>query len=341
MPPAAETTPSTPEASAAIEIKEGASFDEMLSNLPEDRLASLTRQEINAASAAAEKGDLQAVAEIFGFKKPEAAKPKETPKPEDETELETSKEERVGERVFMRGLSAKDRSLVISIVDSVKAGKYASFAEAQAALAPNLGAKAEQALATEPEAPEVPAEIAALEKRIEQIRADKKAATKSYDHERADELTDELVEARFKLLQAKQEHAQSEIANRSFDQTQKANITLVETQYAKQLENPAFKRALRAAQIVAEEDGDPVMQSPDWPIELAKRIEDEFKSFAPAKFPTAPTPVKNVRGLTETPGNQGTSMITKEQALASIDNMSDEEAAAVLAQMKRIELARR
>ena len=351
-PPETSTLSSTPPESdtrpdpsrPTIDLPATASLDEIIAVIPADVIAGLSSEDMNALA----KGDPKAVARVLNqpLQATPITKPAEQVAPETTQAAPESDDDKGINRISLRGLSTKDQRSVANAVQAVKEGKFGSLDEALIELAKTAPAvEATETPATSPQV-EVSPRITEIEQKIADAKAKQQEAVDSFNTAEVLKLSDEITDLKLELRDEKEKDKQAQSANQSWASQELQHIASVEGQLA----DPVFAQEFADARILAEHKKDPIFDSPDWSVKLAERVKAKLTGAAPARpgqpavqtpFPTPPAREVQVRGALETPSGQGVPSMSVNEALAEMDNMSEEQIDATLHAIRAKEAAAR
>lgn len=197
-------------------------------------------------------------------------------------------------RISLRGMDAATQKQVADIISAVKGGKSLADVLAQMSPAPS-SPLAEPLKGDAPPSPPEPTEVAEVEdaeveemkEKVAALIEQRNAARAEYRDDERDELTDQIAEARLELREAKRRAESRKSEVKTWAENESASRDKAEEKYDAVIDDPAFQRALKAERLLAEAEGDPVMMSPDWPMQLCDRVHQQLygKGTRPASQP--------------------------------------------------------
>jgi hypothetical protein len=335
-----QVTPPTP-SEASLNFK---TVDELIAAIPEERLASLNAQEIDALTS----GDRTAVARMFNLPPAEpAAPPTPTPTPKVVAQAPDLTDPKHVERISLRGIPQGEATQITDIVIGLKTGKFKSLQEALGPLAPTAATQT-AAKAQEPSAPPADKEpepddeplpttnetIDALTAEIAKLTQDLKEAGPTFDMVKIGEIAAEVGRAKAELKQATKaleaQNASIKSARHDFDTGQQVAFATIVKSHPDLLDDDApLSVAFRDARDLALHRNDPVMQKGNWPEVILGRV---AKTAAPQQPPArAPLPTpppadpRGPKGEVVVPNGATPTMSPAEvDAILDDDNNSEE-----------------
>lgn len=317
-----------------------------------DSLGELTAAQLDAI----EKGDFTSL--IGTDPKPDGDK-KPDPKPETKPEGEKTPEgdkptEKKGgnpadiHRISLGGMAPESRAKLVQFTTLVKSGMSEAEASAQvygatkAAEAPKEGDKTVEKAPDA--APEVPESIKSIESAIEAKKAEIAKVKEAYGD--STDLLEELQDLKLDLREAKREHERASATQASFQADVQKSLEKVMSEHADLWTDvkpgqtmSEFESYCEDEYLLATAKNDPVMQRPDWPENIAKRVMDKFFKGRGANSadpgdddpPIPPLPKQAVRlpgSLTGNPDAPG--VFTPGNIEAQFDTLSEEQQLEVL-----------
>jgi hypothetical protein len=260
----------------------------------------------------------------------EGVQPQETPVPEPEPEPKAKH----AQRIRLTGLQEADQQKVTDALNLVREGKASDIATAMKMVAGEEAAPVEPQAEPEPEPTPEPPNLTELEERLAILRQERRAAKADYDNERDAELTDEIEDVLLSIQTAKLSERDQQGEMRSYNDQFAEAVAEVEQQYAHVFDtNPDFEELLDAYKAKAESSNDPIIQDPRYVIGLAEkaaRVLGLSKTPATTLAPTPPARAAKPVGSTTAPGHTHRAVPTTDQILASIDQLSIEQLAALV-----------
>lgn len=313
--------------------------------------------ELSASQLAAiESGDFSGLAPDADATKPSDKKPdpKPEPKPEGDKAPEGDKKQDPANihRIGLGGLPPEARAKLVQFTTLVKGGMSEAEASAQvygapAAKTPDTPKEGEKPGSKEPEAPQAP-EVPESVKAIEDAITAKKAEIARVRAEYGDttDLLEQLADLKIDLREAKREHERASATQATFQAQVKQSLDKVMDEHADLWTDvqpgqtkSAFETYCDDEFLLASAKSDPVLQRPDWPEHIAKRVVDKFFKGRGANSagrddddPTIPPlPRQSVRlpgsltGTTDAPG-----VLTPGNIEAQFDTLTEEQQLEVL-----------
>jgi hypothetical protein len=238
----------------------------------------------SAQLAAIEAGDFSVLAGDApkpDDKKPDP-KPADAPNPGGDKKPDPANIHRIG----LGGLPTEARAKLVQFTTLVKGGMSEDEAAAKVygVAAPKAEPKPEEDKldGKTPEAtPEVPESIKSIEDAITAKRDEIKRVTNEYGDTTS--LLEELADLKLDLRDAKREHERASASQSAFQAEVKQSLDKVMTDYADLWtdvqpgqEKSAFEIFCDDEFLLASAKTDPVLQRPDWPEHIAKRVVDKF-----------------------------------------------------------------
>ncbi len=192
----------------------------------------------------------------------------------------------------------------------------------------------------EPAAIEPPAELKSLEDQIAAKQAEIKLVKDSFGD--TTDLLQELQDLKLDYRDAKREHERTAASAAIFQGEVNKSLSRVQADYSELWSDPkaGFESKCDDEFFLAQHKNDPVLKSPDWPEQIAKRVKEKFFSSYDVNNAgeeeddpqIPPLPNQRVRlpgsltGQTAAPGT-----ITPGNVFATFDSLSEAEQLAVLA----------
>lgn len=308
--------------------------------------------ELTAAQLAAmEKGDFSSLVSDSpkeGDKKPEGGKPEGGKAPEGDKKPDAANIHRIG----LGGLPPEARAKIVQFTTLVKGGMSEAEASAQvygtpAAKTPDTPKEGEKPGSKEPEtpqAPEVPESVKSIEDAITAKREEIARVKAEYGD--TTDLIEQLAELKMDLREAKREHERASASRATFQAQVKQSLDKVMDEHADLWTDvqpgqtkSAFETYCDDEFLLASAKSDPVLQHPDWPEHIAKRVVNKFFKGRGANSagrddddPTIPPlPKQSVRlpgsltGTTDAPG-----VLTSGNIEAQFDTLTEEQQLEVL-----------
>ncbi len=335
--PSTEGNPSTPsdaEVTAAIE----------------------SQGELSASQLAAiENGDFSGLTPA-GDPKPEGDKkpdPKPEPKPEGDKAPEggdKAKDPANIHRIGLGGLPPEARAKLVQFTTLVKGGMSEAEASAQvygtqAAKTPDAPKEGDKPVDPAPDATAaVPESIQAIEDAITAKKAEIARVKSEYGD--TTDLLEQLADLKLDLRDAKREHERASASQATFQAEVKQSLNKVMSDYSDLWTDvqpgqtkSAFESYCDDEFLLADAKSDPVLQRPDWPEHIAKRVVDKFFKGRGANSAgnedddpsIPPLPKQAVRlpgsltGTTDAPG-----VLTPGNIMAQFDTLTEEQQLEVL-----------
>lgn len=307
----------------------------------------------SAQLAAIENGDFSGLAQ--DAPKPEGDK-KPEPKPEGGDKApeggDKAKDPANIHRIGLGGLPPEARAKLVQFTTLVKSGMSEAEASAQvygtpAAKAPDTppaGDKPGEKTPEAPQAPEVPESVQAIEDAITAKRAEIQRVKDEYGD--TTDLMEQLADLKIDLREAKREAERTAANQATFQAQVKQSLDKVMDEHADLWidvqpgqTKSAFETYCDDEFLLASAKSDPVLQRPDWPEHIAKRVVDKFFKGRGANSagrddddPTIPPlPKQSVRlpgsltGTTDAPG-----VLTPGNIEAQFDTLTEEQQLEVL-----------
>lgn len=300
--------------------------------------------------AAIEKGDFSGLAQ--DAPKPEGDK---APTPAGDKVPEggdKSKDPANIHRIGLGGLPPESRAKLVQFTTLVKSGMSEAEASAQvygtpAAKTPDTppaGDKPGEKAPEAPQAPEVPESVQAIEDAITAKRAEIQRVKAEYGD--TTDLLEQLADLKIDLREAKREAERASATQATFQAQVKQSLDKVMDEHADLWTDvqpgqtkSAFETYCDDEFLLASAKSDPVLQRPDWPEHIAKRVVDKFFKGRGANSagrddddPTIPPlPKQSVRlpgsltGTTDAPG-----VLTPGNIEAQFDTLTEEQQLEVL-----------
>lgn len=321
--PAATTVP---EAGATPQT--GAITEAAIDGLTDEQALALIDGRTPAPTPAAESTP---AAEVI-----EGAQPQETPQPDPEPDAHKDK----ALRLRLSKLPPDEQKEAAAAYQLVSEGKakdlFAAYKQLRGEGEPDEPAASDgEPHSTDP----APSVLENLQSELEAAEAEMAVAEDDYAdssvkspiHARINRLNREIAKEELKAELAAERQQTGVISYN--DQFAEA-VAEVEEQYAAIFDtNPDFEELLDAYKAKAESSGDPIIQDPRYVIGLAEkaaRVLGLSKTPATTLAPTPPARAAKPVGSTTAPGHTHRAVPTKDQILASIDNLSTEELAALV-----------
>jgi hypothetical protein len=250
-------------------------------------------------------------------------------------------------RLSLGGLPPESRAKMVQFKSLVTGGM--SEAEAAAKVygvaAPAATTKegdepAEEGEKQEPAATEPPAELRALEDQISAKQAEIKLVKDSFGD--TTDLLQELQDLKLDYRDAKRDHERTAATTATFQGEVNKSLSRAQAEHSELWSDPkaGFESKCDDEFFLAQHKNDPVLKSPDWPEQIAKRVKEKFFSGHDVNNAgddeddpqIPPLPNQRVRlpgsltGQTSAPGT-----ITPGNVFATFDSLSEAERNAVLA----------
>jgi len=305
----------------------------------------------SAQLAAIEKGDFSGLAQ--DAPKPEGDNKAPTPAGDKAPEGgDKSKDPANIHRIGLGGLPPESRAKLVQFTTLVKSGMSEAEASAQvygtpAAKTPDTppaGDKPGEKAPEAPQAPEVPESVQAIEDAITAKRAEIQRVKDEYGD--TTDLMEQLADLKIDLRDAKREAERTAANQATFQAQVKQSLDKVMDEHADLWTDvqpgqtkSAFETYCDDEFLLASAKSDPVLQRPDWPEHIAKRVVDKFFKGRGANSagrddddPTIPPlPRQSVRlpgsltGTTDAPG-----VLTPGNIEAQFDTLTEEQQLEVL-----------
>lgn len=320
-----ETSPIIPTNEQTVEVNETPTNEPIKPEEISEALGKLTAEQLGAV----ESGEEGAVRQALGLG--EVAAPR---------------------RISLGGVPDADRRAMADAIDGLRSGKYASL---QAAIAAELGLPSADAKATPPAqaeiehvpaVPDVSDDITRINAEIAELETKQQAFKDEYDYEEADKIGAEILTRTKSLvkLEAKAE-AMQEAQQSAWAQAEESSRSRSISAYP-DLANPDsdFSQDVEDEIILAEAKKDNILQQPDWPEQIAKRVAqkrngrgENIATPQPNTQPTIPPAPRQGIRLPGSPvgGGSQTTAFSPAQAADALGDLTPEQQLSLLAAIER------
>jgi len=254
--------------------------------------------------------------------------------------------ESIPNRVSIASLAAEDRARTVRALELIRGGKSAAQAFAETfgiTTAPAQDATETPAAPAMQPVPEVPNEVADLEGQLAVLQSKYQQAKAAYDPAATDFL-EQIQDVKFDLREAKNRVA-SVAAQFETEQTRSHQRVL--DQYSDLItSNPQFLPLCDHEISLAQKQNDPILSQPDWPENIAKRVQSKYfqreavknaepKNSEAQPIPPAPSNAVRLPGSPTGPGfAAGT--LSPQVAQAEVDKLTPEQEEAFIKELDRI-----
>lgn len=310
--------------------------------------------ELSAAQLQAiENGDFSSLAS--DAPKSEDKKPEPQPQPEpkpdakgDEKPAAIKNDPANIHRLSLGGIAPEARAKLVQFTTLVKGGMSEAEASAQVFGTPKAAEAPKEGDKPADPAPDAPPAVPESIKSIEDAITAKKAEIARVKGEYGDttDLLEQLSDLKLDLREAKREHERATATQASFQAEVRKSLDKVMADHSDLWtdvkpgqEKSAFESYCDDEFLLADAKNDPVLQRPDWPEHIAKRVLDKFfkgrgvNNADPENEDPAipPLPKQSVRlpgsltGTTDAPG-----VLTPGNIMAQFDTLTDEQQLEVL-----------
>ena len=262
----------------------------------------------------------------------------EQPPKKDEEEAPQGTPSKPPGRLSVRALPADQQLETAEALALVREGKAADLLDAlqqirgvQAPPAKPADAQADPDASTEQNPPteEATGDVAQIEARLAQLRAERKAAKQDFDTDEEERLTTEIEDTLISLQEAKIQaataKATTEQVQNSYDEQYQAAVDELEANYPDSLDDDSQSSQLLDDKITAARvRKDPALQDPRFILKFAEDIKNLLTPKGSPRPPSAP-PIRTQRptGAAVAPGHSQAPRPTAEQALAMINSIDD------------------